>query len=153
MTFHFAYGSNMSRALMQPRCPGAVPLGVARLDAYRFHIMPEGYASVAAQPGSAVHGVLWRLTPRDLAALNAYENIDSGLYRSVVLPVHGADGTVPAMIYVGHTRAHGKPRPGYMELVIEASREWNLPRDYIESLSRLSPSSWRGARPAEAGEL
>jgi gamma-glutamylcyclotransferase (GGCT)/AIG2-like uncharacterized protein YtfP len=153
MTLHFAYGSNMSRALMQPRCPGAVPLGIARLDAYRFHIMPEGYASVATQPGSTVHGVLWRLTPRDLAALNAYENIDSGLYRSVVLPVHGENGTVSAMLYAGHTRAHGKPRPGYMELVIEAAREWKLPRDYIESLARLSPSSWRGARPAEAGEL
>jgi hypothetical protein len=26
------------------------------------------------QPGSRVHGVLWRLTTRDVAAINAYEN-------------------------------------------------------------------------------
>ena len=31
MTLHFAYGSNMSRALMGARCPDATALGVATL--------------------------------------------------------------------------------------------------------------------------
>ena len=87
MTLHFAYGSNMSRALMQRRCPGARALGPARLDGWRYVVMHEGYASVAPAPGVAVHGVVWRLSPRDLAALNAYENLASGLYVRRVLPV------------------------------------------------------------------
>jgi hypothetical protein len=36
VTLHFAYGSNMSRALMVPRCPSAVELGTAVLAGYRF---------------------------------------------------------------------------------------------------------------------
>ena len=39
----------------------------------------QGPALVAIRPN------LWRLTPRDLAALNAYESLDSGLYVRRVL--------------------------------------------------------------------
>ena len=87
---HFAYGSNMDRRLMRRRCPGARLIGGAVLRDYRFIITKDGYASVAAARGALVHGLLWRLTPRDLAALNAYENIDAGLYRAASLT--GAGG-------------------------------------------------------------
>ena len=40
MTFHFAYGSNMSRTLMGARCPGAVALGIATLSGWGFVINP-----------------------------------------------------------------------------------------------------------------
>ena len=80
MTLHFAYGSNMSRALMGARCRGAEAIGTATLSGWRFVINPEGFGSIAPQPGGCVQGVLWRLTARDLAAINAYESVDSGLY-------------------------------------------------------------------------
>ena len=48
---HFAYGSNMSRALMGVRCPGATALGTATLDGWRFVIGVDAYASVVRQPG------------------------------------------------------------------------------------------------------
>ena len=35
-------------------------------------------ARLRRKPGGIVHGVFWRLTPRDLAALNAYENVAVG---------------------------------------------------------------------------
>lgn len=152
MTLHFAYGSNMSRGLMQPRCPGAVALGTARLSGHRFLIMREGYASVAPAPGEIVHGVLWRLTARDVSALNAYENIESGLYTREILPVRHGETMVSALVYVGHWHSEGKPRPGYMELVIAAAREWHLPQDYIARLARWQASGWRGTRPPETGE-
>lgn len=152
MTLHFAYGSNMSRTLMQPRCPTAAALGTAQLHGHRFLIMREGYASVAPAPGEIVHGVLWRLTARDVAALNAYENIESGLYTREMLPVRQGEATVSALVYVGHGRAEGKPRPGYMELVLAAAREWNLPDDYVRGLARWQASAWRGSRPPETGE-
>ena len=46
MTLHFAYGSNMSRALMRRRCPGARGLGPARLEGWRYIITRDGYASL-----------------------------------------------------------------------------------------------------------
>jgi hypothetical protein len=58
MTLHFAFGSNMSRALMRRRCPGAHGLGPARLDGWRFVITRDGYASLVRDPAGRVHGVL-----------------------------------------------------------------------------------------------
>jgi gamma-glutamylcyclotransferase (GGCT)/AIG2-like uncharacterized protein YtfP len=152
MTLHFAYGSNMSRALMQRRCPGARALGPARLDGWRFVVMRAGYASVAPAPGAAVHGVVWRLSPRDLAALNAYENLDRGLYVRRVLPVRIGTRRRPALVYVAPGRARGRPQPGYQELVIAAAREWNLPAGYVATLARWMPG-YRGALGVATGEM
>src|SRR6266849_1664003 len=77
----------MSAALMRRRCPGARLEGRACLPGYRFVIMRSGYASVVPAPGSSVHGLLWRVTPRDVAALNVYENLAGGLYRAVTMAV------------------------------------------------------------------
>jgi len=153
MTLYFAYGSNMSRALMRPRCRSARELGTARLDGWQFIIMREGYASIVPAPGGVVHGVLWRLAPRDLAALNAYERLDQGLYRAVTLPVRAGARCVAALVYVGRSRAAGVPRPGYLDLVLAAAREAGLPASYVASLARLMPSAWRGARAPETGEV
>ena len=66
----------MSRALMAARCRGAQAIGTATLAGWRFVINPDGFGSIAPQPGGCVHGVLWRLTARDLAAINAYESVE-----------------------------------------------------------------------------
>ena len=87
MTLYFAYGSNMSRALMRPRCPTAREIGVAALAGYRFIVTTDGYASIVRAPGGTVHGLVWRLMPRDLAVLNAYESLETGLYHTATLPV------------------------------------------------------------------
>jgi gamma-glutamylcyclotransferase (GGCT)/AIG2-like uncharacterized protein YtfP len=152
MTLHFSYGANMDRAAMARRCPGARALGTAILDGYRVHITRDGYASLASAPGAHVHGVLWRLSPRDLAALNHFESIASGLYRVVVLPVRLGSKRVSATVYLGR-RSTGKPKPGYLDTVIEAARDWNLPTDYIAVLERLRPSAWRGRHPGETGAI
>ena len=150
MTLHFAYGSNMSRALMRPRCPSAREVGVATLDGFRFIITADGYASVVRAPGERVHGLAWRLAPRDLAALNAYESLDQGLYRAVTLPVRIAAACAPALVYVGRSRVHGVPRPGYLELVLAAARELDLPADYRGALARWTAPRVKPARGAAA---
>jgi Gamma-glutamyl cyclotransferase, AIG2-like len=68
MTLYFAYGSNMDRSAMKRRCPGARAIGPAVLDGYRFFVGRDGWGSVAPSASDVVHGVLWRLTPRDIAA-------------------------------------------------------------------------------------
>ena len=40
---HFAYGANMSRAVMQKYAPGARPLGAAELADHRFVITADGF--------------------------------------------------------------------------------------------------------------
>lgn len=149
---HFAYGSNMSRALMHQRCAGAKAMGPARLEGWRYVISRDGYASLVACPGSAVHGVLWRLTLRDLAALNVYESLASGLYRRRMLPVRYGAKRVSALTYLGRHGQPRRPQPGYQDgVVVAAARDWGLPADYLAELARWSASAWRGARRAEPG--
>ncbi len=153
MTMYFAYASNMSRALMRRRCPAAKEIGTAVLAGYRFVITADGYASVIPQASGTVCGVVWRLTPRDMAALNAYESLASGLYRRVTLPVRVAGRRVAAMVYVAQSRVEGRPKPGYLEVVLNAARDWQLSESYVHSLARWSKTRWRGARARESGEL
>jgi len=153
MMLHFAYGSNMSRAQMGARCPGATAVGIATLEHWRFIIGVEGHGSIAPSPGAIVHGVLWRTAAREIAAINAYENVASGLYlRRIVAVRHGAS-LLPALAYVLRRRGEGRPRPGYIHLVVEAARDWGLPERYVDALQRWSPTGWRGARPKDTGEI
>src|SRR5262245_53117638 len=150
---HFAYGSNMSRLLMGGRCPGAQALGLATLAGWRFAINREGFGTLAPQAGGLVHGVVWRLSARDLAAINAYESVDTGLYLRRCLPVRCGARQMTALVYLTSQRGQGTPRPGYIHLVVQAAREWNLPDPYIASLRRWSPSAWRGIRARDTGEV
>ncbi len=143
----------MSRALMGARCRGAEALGTATLSGWSFLINREGLGSVAPRPGGRVHGVLWRLTARDLAAVNAYEGVDSGLYLRRRLPVRCGERQVTALVYVARQQREGRPRPGYINVVVEAAHDWRLPELYIRSLARWSPSAWPGARARDVGEV
>ena len=144
----------MSRKLMRARCPAAAALGAAQLAGWRFLITQDGYASIQPAAGEVVHGVLWRLSPRDLAAVNAYEGLRVGLYRRRTLPVRGDAGQrVKALTFIARANGEGPPRPGYLDLVVAAARDWDLPDDYVQALARWSPSRWRGARAADTGEL
>jgi gamma-glutamylcyclotransferase (GGCT)/AIG2-like uncharacterized protein YtfP len=133
---HFAYGSNMCVALMRWRCPGARLEGPAFLPGYRFIIMRCGYASVVPAPGGCVHGLLWRVTPRDVAALNAYENLEGGLYRAVTVAVVTHRRRRAALVYIGRDRACGRPRPGYLDIVTQAARDAAFPPYYQRGLAR-----------------
>ena len=156
---HFAYGANMSRKVMRRYAPGAQPLGAAQLAGYRFFISADGYASLAPCPAQMVHGVVWRLTARDRVMLDGWENVAAGLYRAQVLPVRLQGRRIPALVYLARPGGEGRAKPGYVELVIAAGRQWHLPDDYIQALEcwltagRLaSPMLARGSA-AKIGEF
>lgn len=149
---HFSYGANMHRAVMRRHAPGAVALGVATLANHRFIITAQGYASVEPMPAHQVYGVLWRITPRDRAMLDIWENIAAGLYRAARLPVRHAGHAQPALTYLARQGRIGRPKSGYMELIMAAAREWNFPAPYITALQQWLPSE-NGAPARKLGEL
>ncbi len=151
MTLHFAYGANMSRAIMRKHAREAEPLGRAALTGHRFVITADGYASVVSARASTVHGVLWRLSPRDVVTLGAWENLDAGLYRAQLLPVRYAGRRVPALVYLARSSAAGRPRRGYIELVVAAARQWGLPEPYVDTLEGFIPAHGRGPRRLDLG--
>jgi gamma-glutamylcyclotransferase (GGCT)/AIG2-like uncharacterized protein YtfP len=137
MPLYFAYGSNMNAAAMNARCPASRPLGVARLMGYRFFLMSTGYASVVRDPTSKVHGLLWDLAHRDVAALDRYEGLADGLYAKRLLPIIAGTACRQALVYVGRSTTPGAPRPGYMEAILSAAESAQLPAAYRHELSLL----------------
>ena len=137
----------MDRAIMRKHAPAAVAVGVASLPNHRFVITADGYASVAPIRAGVVHGVLWRLTPRDRVTLDLWESVPSGQYRAEILPVKLPGGRrAHALVYLARPRGGGRPKAGYMELVLAAARAWKLPPAYITSLQ-----SWLPAQPRSTG--
>jgi cation transport regulator ChaC len=150
---YFAYGSNMHRASMRKHAPAAAPVGVATLENYRFVITADGYASVAPSPGQSVYGMVWRLTPPDRVTLDAWENVAGGLYRAETLPVHQAGEPISALVYIARDRPTGRPRSGYMEVVVDAARALELPAEYIASLEQWLPRGPLGAGQPKFGDF
>ncbi|MFN3657744.1 MAG: gamma-glutamylcyclotransferase [Pseudolabrys sp.] len=138
MQLYFAYGSNMDRAAMRRRCREARALGPALLRDYAFFVGRDGWGSVKPRRGGSVHGVLWCVSPRDLAALHAYEWLHKGLYAMSKVPVRYGARHVRATIYVLRRRVEGRARPGYMETIAAAARDWRLPERYTRSLERMA---------------
>jgi gamma-glutamylcyclotransferase (GGCT)/AIG2-like uncharacterized protein YtfP len=135
---YFAYGSNMSPAVLQAHCPGARWAGRAVLHGWDYGIMREGYATVLPRRGSAVHGVLWRLGPGDLRRLDLYEEVSAGLYVRRVVRVSRGPVRVTAITYIARRQGRGRPRAGYQDgIVIPAATRWKLPAAYIRGLRRF----------------
>jgi AIG2-like family len=150
---HFAYGANMSRAVMRKHAPAAEPVGAALLANYRFVITADGYASLEPMRTAAVHGVLWRLTPRDRVGLDTWENVAGGLYRAETLPVQQAGRRQTALVYLARPCATGRAKSGYVELVVAAARDWELPAGYVASLQQWLPARSAGAGARKLGEF
>jgi gamma-glutamylcyclotransferase (GGCT)/AIG2-like uncharacterized protein YtfP len=109
------------------------------LPGYRFFIMANGYASVRPTAGDDVQGLLWRIGPQDLAALDDYEDVAGGLYRQAMLTVLQAGRPTDALVYLGCEAREGRPSPDYMALVVDAARECGLPQNYVDKLLRFVP--------------
>lgn len=151
MTLYFAYGSNMHRAAMLARCPSARAVGPARLDGYEFFIGVDGWGSVRRAPGKVVHGVAWRLTPRDMAALHSYELLHKEIYLVRHLPMRVGSRTALAMVYLLRRAKAGRPKPGYAEMCAAAARHWSLPEHHARAIARWSISRWTGSRIIDSG--
>jgi AIG2 family protein len=150
---HFAYGSNMHRGVMRKHAPTAAPVGMARLAEYRFVITSDGYASVEPARRRSVYGALWQLTPRDRVTLDLWENIAAGQYRAEILPVLESGHRRLALVYVARPRPLGRPKAGYMEIVVAAARALELPGDYVASLEEWLPVRSLGSGYRKLGGL
>ena len=136
----------MDRAHMARLCPQAEAYGVASLRSYRYVIAASGFATVIPWPGSVVHGVLWKVGPKEIAALDRYEDVAGGLYRAIQLPIKYDDRLLRALIYLASGDKTGASPPGYVEKIVAAAREWNLPPDYVAYLEKQGPALARRAR-------
>lgn len=135
MTVYFAYGANMDPVHMAEHCPGAVRLGRAVLPDHAFGIAAGHFGTVRPRAGTAVHGVLWRLSSEDEAALDEFEGTAKGFYRKDSTRVKSANGaTVTAMIYRPVDDSPGVASRRYLERIIEVATQLEYPESYLDEL-------------------
>jgi gamma-glutamylcyclotransferase len=149
--WYFAYGANMSRAVLARR--GVTPSSseAATLRGYRHRFSHEGlipiepaFANIEAAPDDAAaitHGVLHRLTADDLAHLDRIEGAE---YLHVDVAVQGArSGAVTARAYLNPHPVQGKvPSRRYLACLCAGAREHALPADYIAQLEAHPSRHW-----------
>jgi gamma-glutamylcyclotransferase (GGCT)/AIG2-like uncharacterized protein YtfP len=137
MPLYFAYGANMDTEGMSRRCPSSKPLGLARLPRHRWIISSDGYANVVRDPRREVQGMLWDLALSDVPTLDRFEDVPR-LYRKVTQPVISEKGVRRALVYVGRASEPGRPRPGYLDLVLKAAVAAGLDKAQIAGMKAFA---------------
>jgi hypothetical protein len=141
--WNFAYGGNMNPGVLIDR-RGIEPREstAGRLEGYRLAFTAPGlpwvepaFANIEPAPGDAVHGVLHRLTTRQLRRLDLFEG--GGLaYRHLDLQVSAYDGrNIRARVYSSiRVSAEKAPSCRYLNILREGARHHGLHPDYVRML-------------------
>ena len=146
VTRYFAYGSNMSAAVMSLACPGSRFLCRARLPGHglaftrRSVRTGSGVADIVADPARVVWGVLYELGDEDLAALDRKEGA-GWAYERRGMRVHGDDGAAykaVAYVVISKSPVHVPPSSLYLRGLVEAAGERALPDSYVEELAGVT---------------
>ena len=146
--WYFAYGANMSRAVLARR--GVTPLSseAGVLRGYRHRFSHEGllpvepaFANIEVAPDDVTHGVLHLLDPAGLAHLDRIEGAE---YLHVDVTVAGArSGAVSARAYLNPHPVDGKiPSRRYLACLCAGAREHDLPAHYIAQLEAQPSRHW-----------
>lgn len=102
-----AYGSNLSHAQMQARCPGATVAGAVLLPGWRLVL--RRFALIEPDPAATCPIGLWQVTPGHLVVLDGYEGPHTYERTRLALPGGGE-----AWVYHEIRYRPGPPSAGYV---------------------------------------
>jgi hypothetical protein len=122
---YFAYGSNLSLAQMDNRCPGHRPIRKHRLPGFRLVL--RGAANIEDAPGEHIEGAIYEITEEHERALGGYEGAPT-VYDQQWFETE--DGPV---LYYRMVEPHFiPPREGYVETIEAGYRDWELPTTSLD---------------------
>lgn len=138
--YYFAYGSNINLQQMALRCPNAKVVGPCVLENYELLFRGNGggfgVATIAAKAGSRVHGLLWKITPRDEQRLDVYEGYPH-LYAKQTVTVKAVSGEKVAVMAYVMTRETEcwptVPSASYYFGIMEGFQQNSLPEQALKS--------------------
>ncbi len=145
---YFAYGSFLDQETLRTHCPNARFLGRAWLPNFRLefnflsHTYGGGVTSVEFAPGEVVHGVLYDISPEEMAYLDTVEDVPQGhYYRQTVAVVDEKGRILQAEAYrTTHPAGPFTPTRRYLGLMLKGAREHGLDPAYIQALEDLYAS-------------
>lgn len=147
---YFAYGSNMDPEQIKARCPDAELVGIGVLPDHALCFPRRstkrncGVSSVAPAAGREAWGVVLRLTPKDLASLDASEGFRSdrpaslNSYNRVPVVVRVNDVPMEMMTYIAvGQETPPLPNAAYLKHIRDGARHHGLPAAYLEYLDSI----------------
>lgn len=136
---YFAYGSNLSEAQMETRCPGSRVFQAGALPGFtlafmgtRSHWGEGGTATVMRNGSGAAPGLLYHVTPGHVEALNRFEGFPT-TYDHLPVEIHTADGTTHAAFTYqrqGDPPLNAPP-PVYLAQIWRAYRRFQLDEGHL----------------------
>jgi AIG2-like family len=147
--WYFAYGSNMQsatfcgrRGITWTRARPARAIGW-RLVFDKPPFMPTGesYANIVPDLAGEVFGVVYELSPQDMAHVELTEAVPLGNYERVEIPLRPLDAPDTELVActLTSTRRDTSLRPSerYLAICIEGAREHRLPAEWITHLETV----------------
>lgn len=147
---YFGYGTLLGAGHMRERYPSATSLGLAtyaghRLGFYRYESAARGGCTIVTAPGEALWGVVYRLSPADMATLLAVGG-DAEWYEAREIDVTMVANGAPMRaitLRVNGERGPWVPPEAYGRLITEGAREADLPGDYRARLEKIVADAQR----------
>jgi gamma-glutamylcyclotransferase (GGCT)/AIG2-like uncharacterized protein YtfP len=142
---YFAYGSFLDIDTLHKHCPSAIFVKRAVLPNFevQFNYLSNDYhagvTGAEVAPGQIARGVLYDVTPEEMAHLDTIEDVPQGYYyRQTVVVVDEKGKLDQAQIY-RTTKPAGpyKPHPRYVGLMLKGARAHRLDKEYVKSLEQL----------------
>ena len=119
MKLYFAYGANLNKVSMSLRCPQATPYQAFALRGWQLDF--AHHATIRPHPGRTVQGAMWRITEECERSLDAFEGYPD-YYTKRVLEQDGKE----FMVYIINPPLTGSPGVGYLDVIEQGYRDWNL---------------------------
>jgi len=148
---YFAYGSNMDPEQIKARCPEAEFVGIGAMSDHTLCFPRRsikrncGVSSVAPRAGHDTWGVVYRLTPEDIEALDISEGFrtdrpaESNSYNRVGVVVRINDVPTEMVTYVAvDQESPPLPNAAYLKHIREGARHHGLPAAYLEYLEGIA---------------
>lgn len=136
--YYFAYGSNLNMEQMKARCPGSIPICKGEVANARlvFKTYADVIKSQAKVKTSHVPGAIYKVTPKDIRALDRYEGVAAGFYKKVrvkVITDEYARSGITCFMYVmcPKVRRPALPSEEYFNVCAQGYRDWNLPLHFL----------------------
>ena len=134
---YFAYGMNTNTDQMSVRCPKARPLGQAVLYGHEFRF--ARHADIIENPDYNTHGVLWEITPDCELALDALEGYPNYYLKKQVTVFYNGSPVECMTYYMTGDLVDELPSDGYLEMLYEGYREYNVDNNQIaESIDLIT---------------
>jgi gamma-glutamylcyclotransferase (GGCT)/AIG2-like uncharacterized protein YtfP len=121
-----AYGSNLSHAQMQARCPGATVHGALLMPGWRLVL--RKFALIQPDPASACPIGLWQVTEEHMASLDRYEGPHTYERTRLALPDGGE-----AWIYHELAFRPGPPSAEYVARLRQGYRDFGFDTAPLEA--------------------